>query len=193
MNNYAITASQTVGPFLKIGLVQGDQEYVVSEETKGALRIHGHVFDGEGEPVPDAMIEIWQANINGKYDHPDDTTDAELIGNFYGFGRSCTNEKGEFFFITVKPGRVPGVGNTLQAPHIAVNVFARGMLKQQVTRLYFADEVGANSEDPVLNSIEDETVRKTLLASEGTEQGGLPTYTFDIHLQGEKETAFFEL
>ena len=193
MNVYGITASQTVGPFLKIGLAQGDLEYVVSEETKGALRIHGHVFDGDGEPVPDAMIEIWQANINGKYDHPDDTTNAELVKNFYGFGRSCTDDEGHYFFVTVKPGRVAGFGNTLQAPHMAVNVFARGMLKQQVTRLYFADEVKANSEDPILNSIEDDILRNTLLACGESDQGGLPTYTFDIHLQGERETVFFDV
>ena len=100
MSEYGITASQTVGPFLKIGLAQGDQEYVVAENAKGALRIDGHVYDGQGQPVPDAMIEIWQANIYGKYDHPDDPTDAELVKSFYGFGRSCTDNSGYFFFVT---------------------------------------------------------------------------------------------
>ena len=193
MSEYGITASQTVGPFLKIGLAQGDQEYVVAENAKGALRIDGHVYDGQGQPVPDAMIEIWQANINGKYDHPEDNTDAELVKNFYGFGRSCTDKDGYFFFVTVKPGRVAGRGNTLQAPHLAVNVFARGMLKQQVTRIYFSDETEANSEDPILNSIEDEGVRNTLFARKKCDEDMLSIYTFDIHLQGERETAFFDV
>ena len=193
MSEFGITASQTVGPFLKIGLAQGDQEYVVAENATGALRIDGHVYDGQGQPVPDAMIEIWQANIYGKYDHPDDTTDAELVKSFYGFGRSCTDNSGHFFFVTVKPGRVVGLGNTLQAPHIAINVFARGMLKQQVTRLYFSDEIHANSEDPVLNSIEDAEVRDTLVASKVDDQNGMTCYKFNIHLQGEKETAFLDV
>ena len=193
MSEFGITASQTVGPFLKIGLDVDGQEYVVSEKTEGALKIQGHVYDGDGQPVPDAMIEIWQANINGKYDHPEDNTDAELVKNFYGFGRSCTDKDGYYFFVTVKPGRVAGRGNTLQAPHMAVNVFARGMLKQQVTRIYFSDETEANSEDPILNSIEDEGVRNTLFARKKCDEDMLSIYTFDIHLQGERETAFFDV
>ena len=193
MTEYGITASQTVGPFLKIGLVREGQEYVVPKNTNGALKVQGRVHDGEGKPVPDAMIEIWQANVYGKYNHPEDFSDAELEKDFYGFGRSCTDEDGYFFFVTVKPGRVAGRGNTLQAPHLAVNVFARGMLKQQVTRIYFSDEKQTNLEDPVLNSIEDETVRETLIASRGGDEDGLPLYTFNIVLQGENETAFFDV
>ena len=193
MTEYGITASQTVGPFLKIGLVREGQEYVVPKNTNGALKVQGRVHDGEGKPVPDAMIEIWQANVHGKYNHPADFSDAELEKDFYGFGRSCTDEDGYFFFVTVKPGRVAGRGNTLQAPHLAVNVFARGMLKQQVTRIYFSDEKQTNLEDPVLNSIEDETVRETLIASRGGDEDGLPLYTFNIVLQGENETAFFDV
>jgi protocatechuate 3,4-dioxygenase alpha subunit len=193
MTEYGITASQTVGPFLKIGLVGEGQEYVVPKNTNGALKVQGRVHDGEGKPVPDAMIEIWQANVYGKYNHPEDFSDAELEKDFYGFGRSCTDEDGYFFFVTVKPGRVAGRGNTLQAPHLAVNVFARGMLKQQVTRIYFSDEKQTNLEDPVLNSIEDETVRETLIASRGGDEDGLPLYTFNIVLQGENETAFFDV
>ena len=193
MTEYGITASQTVGPFLKIGLVREGQEFVVPKNTNGALKVQGRVYDGEGKPVPDAMIEIWQANVHGKYNHPEDLSDAELVKDFDGFGRSCTDEEGCFFFVTVKPGRVAGRGNTLQAPHLAVNVFARGMLKQQVTRIYFSDEVQTNSEDPVLNSIEDERVRGTLIASREGNEDGLPLYTFNIFLQGENETAFFDV
>tara|TARA_Y100000758_G_scaffold154332_1_gene109547 strand:- start:149 stop:730 length:582 start_codon:yes stop_codon:yes gene_type:complete len=193
MTEYGITASQTVGPFLKIGLVREGQEYVVPKNTNGALKVQGRVYDGEGKPVPDAMIEIWQANVHGKYNHPEDLSDAELVKGFNGFGRSCTDEEGCFFFVTVKPGRVAGLGNTLQAPHIAINVFARGMLKQQVTRLYFSDEIHANSEDPVLNSIDDAEVRDTLVASKVNDENGIPCYKFNIHLQGEKETAFFDV
>ena len=193
MTEYGITASQTVGPFLKIGLVREGQEYVVPKNTNGALKVQGRVYDGEGKPVPDAMIEIWQANVHGKYNHPEDLSDAELVKGFNGFGRSCTDEEGCFFFVTVKPGRVAGLGNTLQAPHMAINVFARGMLKQQVTRLYFSDEINANSEDPVLNSIEDAEVRNTLVASKVDDENGMTCYKFNIHLQGEKETAFFDV
>ena len=193
MTEYGITASQTVGPFLKIGLVREGQEYVVPKNTNGALKVQGRVYDGEGKPVPDAMIEIWQANVHGKYNHPEDLSDAELVKGFNGFGRSCTDEEGCFFFVTVKPGRVAGLGNTLQAPHMAINVFARGMLKQQVTRLYFSDEIHANSEDPVLNSIDDAEVRDTLVASKVHDENGMPCYKFNIHLQGEMETAFFDV
>ena len=193
MTEYGITASQTVGPFLKIGLVREGQEYVVPKNTNGALKVQGRVYDGEGKPVPDAMIEIWQANVHGKYNHPEDLSDAELVKGFNGFGRSCTDEEGCFFFVTVKPGRVAGLGNTLQAPHMAINVFARGMLKQQVTRLYFSDEINANSEDPVLNSIEDAEVRDSLVASRVDDENGMTCYKFNIHLQGEKETAFFDV
>ena len=193
MTEYGITASQTVGPFLKIGLVREGQEYVVPKNTNGALKVQGRVYDGEGKPVPDAMIEIWQANVHGKYNHPEDLSDAELVKGFNGFGRSCTDEEGCFFFVTVKPGRVAGLGNTLQAPHMAINVFARGMLKQQVTRLYFSDEINANSEDPVLNSIENAELRDTLVASKVDDENGMTCYKFNIHLQGEKETAFFDV
>ena len=193
MTEYGITASQTVGPFLKIGLVREGQEYVVPKNTNGALKVQGRVYDGEGKPVPDAMIEIWQANVHGKYNHPEDLSDAELVKGFNGFGRSCTDEEGCFFFVTVKPGRVAGLGNTLQAPHMAINVFARGMLKQQVTRLYFSDEINANSEDPVLNSIDDAEMRDTLVASKVDDENGMTCYKFNIHLQGEKETAFFNV
>ena len=192
MTELGITASQTVGPFLTIALKKEGQEYVVPETKEGALKFHGYVYDGEGQPVPDAVIETWQANTFGKYDHPEDMSEYDLVKDFSGFGRCCTDENGHFFFVTLKPGRVAGLGNTLQAPHLAINVLARGMLKQQVTRMYFSDEVDANSEDPVLNSIEDETARETIVA-QLDDVNGLPTYKFDIHLQGELETVFFDV
>jgi protocatechuate 3,4-dioxygenase alpha subunit len=193
MSKLAITASQTVGPFLTIALKEDGQEYIVPEKTEGALKLCGYVYDGEGNVVPDAVIEIWQANIFGKYNHPEDKSDAKLASDFSGFGRSCTDTNGRFFFLTLKPGRVAGRGNTLQAPHLAVNVFARGMLKQQVTRIYFSDEVNSNYEDPVLNSIEDLSARNTLIAQLNGDGGGILEYVFDIHLQGKMETVFFDV
>lgn len=188
-----ITASQTVGPFLKIGLERDELQYLVREDAAGAIKISGHVYDGEGKPVPDAMIEIWQANIHGKYAHPDDSSEGTIIEGFSGFGRSCTDKDGKFVFVTVKPGRVSGRGNTLQAPHLAVNVFARGMLKHQVTRIYFEDEIESNSEDPILNSIGEKAARNTLLAKFTESEMNNCVYSFDIRLQGEGETVFFEV
>ena len=188
-----VTASQTVGPFLSIAMRSEGQEYLVPKNSKNAIKIHGIVYDGEGTPVPDAVIEIWQANINGKYDHPEDNSDNGLIEGFSGFGRSCTNDEGQFFFVTQKPGRVNGRGNSLQAPHLAVNILARGMLKQQVTRIYFSDEVQPNAEDPVLNQIDDELGRKTLIANFNPDSELIDEYEFHIYLQGEKETIFFDV
>ncbi|MAV88482.1 MAG: protocatechuate 3,4-dioxygenase subunit alpha [Rhodospirillaceae bacterium] len=193
MSKMGVTASQTVGPFLSIAMRSEGQEYLVPKNSKNAIKIHGIVYDGEGTPVPDAVIEIWQANINGKYDHPEDNSDNELIKGFSGFGRSCTNNEGQFFFVTQKPGRVNGRGNSLQAPHLAVNILARGMLKQQVTRIYFSDEVQSNAEDPVLNQIDDELERKTLIANFNPNGGLIDEYEFHIYLQGENETIFFDV
>ena len=193
MSKLGITASQTVGPFLTIALKQEGQEYIVPENIEGALKLCGNVYDGEGNVVPDAVIEVWQANIFGKYNHPEDKSENQLLSDFSGFGRSCTDKNGHFFFITLKPGRVAGRGNTLQAPHIGVNVFARGMLKQQVTRIYFSDEVKPNSEDPILNTIEDVSARNTLIAQLNSDNDKIIEYAFDIHLQGKMETVFFDV
>ena len=184
MGKLGISASQTVGPFLTIALQKEGQEYIVPETEESAIKLHGYVFDGDGQPVPDAVVEVWQANIFGKYDHPEDTSQADLVEGFSGFGRSCTDNNGHFFFVTLKPGRGAGSGNSLQAPHLAVNILARGMLKQQATRIYFSDEKAANSEDPVLGGIEDEKARNTIIAKLG-KNNGIPTYNFDIHLQGK--------
>jgi len=179
--------SQTAGPYLSIGLLREHiRASVVPDDYPRAIRIRGRLLDGNGDPVPDGMVEIWQANAAGRYAHPDDTrTDIPLEEGFRGFGRSGTVDDGWFEFVTVKPGRVPGPDNELQAPHLVVLVFARGLLKQLVTRLYFPDESEANAADPILSEL-DEAERATLVAR--GEDGGL---RFDIRLQGEGETTFF--
>jgi protocatechuate 3,4-dioxygenase, alpha subunit len=183
------TPSQTVGPFFHIGLPTDGLQEVVPPEHPEAIRIEGTVFDGEGAPVNDALIEVWQANEAGRYAHPEDSREElPLDERFSGFGRCATDESGRFGFVTVKPGAVPAPGGGIQAPHIEVSVFARGLLKRLVTRIYFADEQEANREDPVLSLVEDPESRSTLVAM--AEEGG---YRFDIHLQGEGETAFFDV
>jgi protocatechuate 3,4-dioxygenase, alpha subunit len=179
--------SQTSGPFLSIGLLRDHVgPSVVSEDDPRAIRIRGRLVDGNGDPVPDGLIEIWQANAAGRYAHEDDLrTDIPLEDGFRGFGRSGTVDDGWFEFVTVKPGRVPAPDGEPQAPHLVVLVFARGLLKQLVTRLYFPDESDANAADPILSEL-DETERATLIAR--AEDGGL---RFDIRLQGDGETTFF--
>lgn len=182
------TPSQTVGPFFAFGLGREPAEQLVHPETPGSIRIRGTVIDGAGEPVPDAMVEIWQADRDGRY--PARGRDGErspAATGFVGFGRSLTDERGQFGFVTVKPGPVAGPGGR-QAPHIAAMVYARGLLRQLPTRIYFPDEQGANAEDPVLSAIEDPELRASLVARR--EDGSL---RFDVHLQGERETAFFQL
>jgi protocatechuate 3,4-dioxygenase alpha subunit len=133
------------------------------------------------------MVEIWQADREGRYDSPTDDRD-DLDEDFSGFGRSGTDESGEFSFWTLKPGPVPGPDGQVQAPHVMVSVFARGLLKRLVTRIYFPDEEEANAGDPVLSSIEDQELRSTLIARDEGD-----SLRFDIHLQGDGQTAFFEL
>jgi protocatechuate 3,4-dioxygenase alpha subunit len=184
------TPSQTIGPFFHDALLDEDRSELVSPDHPEAIRIEGTVYDGEGEPVSDAMVEIWQANGAGRYDDPaDDREDSPLDPEtFSGFGRSGTDAGGRFSFVTVKPGLVPGPGGGMQAPHIMVSVFARGLLKRVVTRIYFPDEEEANANDPILSSIEDPELRKTLVAHDEGD-----ALRFDVHLQGENQTAFFEL
>jgi protocatechuate 3,4-dioxygenase alpha subunit len=180
-----LTPSQTVGPYFAIGLTWEDGPFVVPEGTPGAFRIHGRVYDGNGEPVPDAMIESWQADPEGRYNPPDDPRGAEA-GDFRGFARAGTDAQGRFAIHTVKPGPVPGPSGTTQAPHMELSVFARGLLNRVVTRIYFADEAELNAADPVLQSVPGKR-RATLLAEPVPEDG----YRFDVHLQGEAETVFF--
>ena len=183
-----LTPSQTVGPYLAIGTAGSPvTSILVAEDDPRAIRIRGLLLDGNGDPVPDGMVEIWQANAAGRYAHPvDDRAEIELEEGFRGFGRSETANDGSFEFVTVKPGRVPAPDGRTQASHIIVTVFARGLLKQLVTRLYFPDEEDANASDPVLSELERSRGRASLVAR--PEDGGL---RFDIRLQGEGQTTFF--
>jgi protocatechuate 3,4-dioxygenase, alpha subunit len=191
------TPSQTVGPFFHLGLDCPEWGDLTRGNPKGErIVIEGRVLDGDGVPVPDAVIELWQANAAGRYAHPDDKqTDKPLDPNFRGFGRVATDAEGRFRITTIRPGPVPGRGNSLQAPHINVLLLSRGLLIHLHTRIYFAGEP-ANASDPLLSSIEDPAVRGTLLArrAEGSSQSGSPAlYRFDIVMQGENETVFLDL
>ena len=187
MTDVGLTPSQTVGPYLKIGLVDGPiGPQLVAPDDPRAIRVRGRLLDGAGDGVPDGMVEIWQANAAGRYAHPSDARDEiPLEEGFTGFGRSDTVNDGWFEFVTVKPGSVPGADGRLQAPHLLVGIFARGMLKRLATRLYFPDEEEANAADPVLSELRD-AERATLVAV--PEEGGL---RFDIRLQGDRQTTFF--
>jgi protocatechuate 3,4-dioxygenase, alpha subunit len=193
MNTLLLTSSQTVGPFFAPALLREDARcnVLTLPETVGErVRIEGRVLDGDGGPVPDALVEIWQANAHGRYNHPADQGPAALDPSFFGFGRSGTAEDGSYWFETVKPGPVPFNGERLQAPHICVTVFARGLLNHLVTRLYFEDEP-TNAGDPVLQRVPDER-RATLLARRESADTAV-VYRWDIVLQGAGETAFFNL
>ena len=184
------TPGQTVGPFFALGLDRPEWADMTRHNPDGErIVIEGRVLDGDGAPVPDALIELWQANAAGRYDHlADEQPDKKIDAHFHGYGRVATDAQGNFQVKTVKPGPVPGRGNALQAPHINVAFFARGLLRQLHTRIYFADEP-ANASDPLLSGIEDEDVRRTLVARKG--EGGV--YRFDFVLQGKDETAFLDL
>ena len=185
------TPSQTVGPFFHASLLFEKENDLTTPQTVGEhIYIKGRVLDGDGQPVPDAMIEIWQADAGGYFNHSTDPNQAQADKNFRGFGRSGTARDSEFWFKTIKPGQVPGREEQPQAPHVNVRVFARGMLIHTMTRLYFSDEA-SNANDPVLNSIPDPARRATLIAGR-EETSDLPAYRFDIRLQGEGETVFFE-
>jgi protocatechuate 3,4-dioxygenase, alpha subunit len=179
------TPSQTVGPFFSLGLPWEDGPFVVPSETPGAIRLRGHVFDGAGDPVPDALVETWQADPAGRFPHPDDPRGP--ADGFRGFGRCPTETDGAWEIVTLKPGPVPGFDGALQAPHVDVSLFARGLLDRVVTRIYFGDEPEANATDPVLARLDPDR-RATLIAAPA--EGG---YTIDFHLQGDCETAFFRV
>jgi protocatechuate 3,4-dioxygenase alpha subunit len=179
------TPSQTVGPYLHMGLPWQDGPYVVAEGTPGAVWIRGAVCDGAGEPIPDALVETWQANRDGRFDHPDDPRGA--VAGWRGFGRSDTLDGGVFAIHTVVPGALPGPHGTIQAPHIDVSVFARGMLNRVVTRIYFPEFTDANAVDPVLSQVQQD--RRGTLIAQRTQHG----YRFDVRIQGEGETVFFDV
>jgi len=209
------TPWQTTGPFLHFGLpwkggadLTGDSDLgarpdlIAPDHDRAILHaptnrdrtvgerieIAGGVWDNTGAPIADSLIEIWQANAAGRYAHPEDTRgDLLLDPAFAGFGRSASDKQGGFRFRTIRPGRVPGPGNTLQAPHIALGLMGPGFLKRLVTRIYFPD-ARENAEDPILNLVPEER-RSTLIAVK--EPGNI--YRFDIHLGGERETVFFDI
>lgn len=157
-------------------------------ETPGAITIRGTVYDGQGEPLPDALLETWQADPEGRFADLHDYGGPSELTDFRGFGRCGTDEQdGHYEILTVKPGRIPGGERNAQAPHIAMSIFARGMLHRVVTRIYFADETAANAEDSILAGVP-EPRRSTLLAAPA--EGG---YNFDIRLQGPDETVFFAI
>ena len=182
-----LTSSQTVGPF---GAIIFDQHSVTDVAPAGVAGeryvIRGRVLDGDGAPVTDAVVETWQANAHGKYAHPEDTREKLVENGFTGFGRALTDRHGAFRFSTIKPGRVPGPGDRLQAPHLVVVVFMRGLLKHLATRVYFPDDP-ANADDPILALVPAER-RSTLIARE-VDTGVLE---WNIVLQGENETVFFD-
>lgn len=189
MTELPLTPSQTVGPYLAIGLVGGPiTPHVVPVDAPGAIRLRGLLLDGDGEPVPDGMVEVWQASPSGRYAHPaDERTHLEIDPSFVGFARSDTAPDGWYELTVTLPGQVPWPDGGMQAPHLLLGVFARGLLKRAATRVYFPDQELANAEDPVLSSLA-EAIRSTLLAT--PDGGGL---RFDIRLQGPGSTAFFRL
>jgi protocatechuate 3,4-dioxygenase alpha subunit len=179
-----LTPSQTIGPFFAVGLPWPDGPQVVPHGTPGAVHLGGTVTDGVGDPVPDALIETWQADPRGRFAHPDDPRGPAAPG-FRGYGRCPTDAQGRWAVVTVKPGPLPAPDGATEAPHIDVSVFARGLLGRLVTRIYFPDEPDANAADPLLASIPDPAARARLVAAADGDR-----LRFDIRLQGAQETPF---
>lgn len=201
-----ITPSQTVGPFFAYGLTPkgraqwdpngtyswketASDNLVTPDATGQKIRVEGQIVDGDGNAINDAMLEIWQADSQGRYANPRDNR-ALPNTQFKGFGRSATDKNGVFGFQTIKPGVVPRPNGKNQAPHIVFCIFSRGMLRQIYTRMYFADEA-ANASDPILALVPEDR-RSTLIAKKEM-QGDVPVYRFDIRVQGENETVFFDV
>jgi protocatechuate 3,4-dioxygenase alpha subunit len=179
------TPSQTVGPYFSIGMTWDDGPYSVADGAPGSTWIRGAVFDGENAPVPDAIVETWQADPDGRF--PGRGEPARPDG-FRGFARCPTDTSGRYAIRTLRPGAVRAPDGSLEAPHLDVSIFARGLLKRLVTRIYLADNVAENAADPVLRAIDDPGRRATLVAVPDGDG-----YRFDIHLQGDAETVFFEI
>lgn len=198
------TASQTAGPYVHIGLAPDKAGFdifdnnfgniLVGPRTRGEkIIIEGRVIDGTGTPMRDALVEIWQANSEGRYNHPVDQQPKQLDPDFRGWGRAAADfATGVYRFDTIKPGPVPGRNKRVMAPHVSFWIVARGINIGLHTRMYFADESEANAKDPVLNLIELESRRATLVAPR-TVRDGTTVYTFDIVFQGENETVFFDV
>ncbi|MEM9231638.1 MAG: protocatechuate 3,4-dioxygenase subunit alpha [Pseudomonadota bacterium] len=196
------SASQTAGPYVHIGLAPGAAGFDIYKQELGhdiagpnakgeRIRVEGLVIDGTGSPVKDVLLEVWQANADGNYAHPEGGGDVE--NGFRGWGRVITDfETGEWSFDTVKPGPTRGRNVGTQAPHISLWLVARGINIGLNTRMYFSDEEAANSKDPVFKMIEWQARRPTLVATR-SEQDGVAVYRFDIRLQGEDETVFFDV
>lgn len=193
MSDWKQTPSQTVGPYFAYGLTARQYNYpltsiadgrMAGEDVEGErIRVEGRVLDGDGATVPDAMIEIWQADAQGRFAHPADPRNSNT--GFTGFGRfgTGTDPRHRFIFDTIKPGAAAEG----EAPHLNVIVFMRGLLTHVYTRIYFADEAEANAADPVLSAVPEDR-RNTLIAQrEGN------TYRLDIHMQGDNETVFFDV
>ena len=202
LNYLKESPSQTAGPYVHIGLAPGAAGFSIYNKELGwdiagpnakgeRIRVEGVVIDGMGSPIKDVLLEAWQANSDGIYAHPEHPGDVE--DGFRGWGRVITNfETGEWGFDTVKPGAVPGRSGTMMAPHINLWIVARGINIGLNTRMYFDDEVEANAADPVINLIEWERRRATLIAKRSDRDGRI-VYRFDIKLQGEDETVFFDI
>lgn len=204
LNQLRETASQTAGPYVHIGLAPNAAGFDIFEKnfsnrlagsnTEGErIRIEGRVIDGSGTPLRDVLIEIWQANAQGRYNHPADLSNKGVDPDFRGWWRACSDfETGLYTFDTIKPGAVEGRNGRTMAPHVNFWIVARGINIGLNTRMYFSDEEAANAADPVLNLIEWEVRRKTLVAQR-TERDGQIVYRFDIRIQGEDETVFFDI
>jgi protocatechuate 3,4-dioxygenase alpha subunit len=189
-----LTGSQTVGPFFRRGLERPQWSDLTTEGAAGQkIHIAGDLIDGQGEAVPDGLVEIWQANAAGKYAHPADAQDKPLDPHFRGFGRVCTDAQGRFTFTTVLPGAVTDANGIMHAPHINVSVFSRGLLKRLITRMYFSDHAAENAADPLLQSIRNDDIRHTLIGTRLDDVAAVPTYRFAIILQGDGETAFLDV
>jgi protocatechuate 3,4-dioxygenase alpha subunit len=188
--DFVAIPSQTVGPFFHLGLTRGEpRNCLAGPDARGEhIRLAIRVLDAEGAGVPDAMIELWQADANGRYNHPDDPQDKVPDTAFYGFGRMPTDKNGVATFETVRPGRVPGIDGALQAPHINVHIFSRGVLQHVSTRIYFAGEP-ANDADAILRLVP-QARRHTLMASQDAQERG--TWKIEFRLCGEGETVFFD-
>jgi protocatechuate 3,4-dioxygenase alpha subunit len=182
-----LTPSQTVGPFFHDALPYPHGASVAGAGRDGAVRLTGRVLDGQGSPLPDSLVEIWQADEQGRFVEESGIYDEPAAGGFRGFGRCATDADGCYEFRTVKPGAVPTRDGTAQAPHIAMSVFARGMLRRVATRVYFPDEAAANRADPLLTTVPEDR-RATLVAS--AVDGG---YRFDVRIQGDDETVFLDV